>query len=109
MTGVRVSLEGGRLDEALPRLAAVAAEDVVAGGDVDPVEGLGRLDGGDAEADIRVARPRVDGQPRGRRQLARAAQVGTAARRAVGRPLPDVAREVERAAGRGAGGMPAGA
>ena len=43
----------------LPRLSRVAADHVLAGGHLDPVEAPARLDGDDAEADVRIARRRV--------------------------------------------------
>ena len=101
-------LERSHVDVPLPRLARVAADHVLAGGHLDPVEAPARLDGDDAEADVRIARGRVHRVPRRAAQLAGPAQVRAAARRAVGRPLPDVARQVERAAGRRSGRMQAG-
>ena len=92
----------------LPRLSRIAADHVLAGRHLDPVEAPARLDGDDAEADVRIARRRVHREPRRAAQLAGTAQVRAAARRTVGRPLPDVARQVERAAGRRSGRMQAG-
>ena len=109
VTGVRRELEGVHVDESLASLPRVAADHVVAGGYVDPVEALLRLDGDDAEADVWIARRRVHRAARRATQIVRSAQVRAAAHRAVGCPLEDVPRHVQRAARRGARRMqPAG-
>ncbi len=61
VTGVRRELECVHVDEPLPCLSRVAADHVVAGGHVDPVEAPSRLDGDDAKADVRIARRGVHG------------------------------------------------
>ena len=91
-------LERVHLDEPLPRLPRVTADHVLAGRDVDPVEAPRRLDRDDAEAYVRIARLRVHREAGRAGQLARPAQVRAAPGGAVGRPLPDVAGQVERAA-----------